>query len=353
MARRSAVPLGRACDGACVFCAQDGLERSAAGDDDVLSGLTEARSAGADAVTFVGGEPAADRRLEAFVRRARVLGFVRVGVQTNGWALAETGRAAALAEAGLTDVHLSIHGAEARVHDWHAGRAGAFDRAMQTLAAACAARLDVVVATVLTRSSFRVLAPLPRLLAARGARAWCIEVARWRGSAARRADGVVPRLSLALPFALHALDAAEALGLPAFVRGAPSCLLGPFAARAIDPGAHERRAFGEACGACPARTGCAGVDAEYLARFGEKELAACEPGARSAAHDDLRAMFVGVGETAPSIETGSVAPPPERVRVGLPVLGRPAPAKNEVSASAPKQTGEALKAILPGLFRRD
>jgi hypothetical protein len=353
MARRSAVPLGRACDGACAFCAQDGLERTAESEDDVLGRLEEARSAGVDAVTFVGGEPATDGRLEGFVRRARSLGFVRVGVQTNGWALAETGRAATLAEAGLTDVHLSIHGAEARVHDWHAGRAGAFDRAMQAFAAARGAGLEVVVATVLTRSSFRVLAPLPRLLASRGARAWCIEVARWRGSAARRADSIVPRLSLALPFALHAMDAADALGLPAFIRGAPSCLLGPFAARAIEAGPDDRRAFGEACAGCTSRAACLGMDAEYLARFGEKELAACEPVARAVGHDDLRAMFVGVGETAPPIDSASVAPPPERLRVALPVLGRPAPAKKEVSASAPKQTGEALKAILPGLFEKD
>jgi hypothetical protein len=273
-------------------------------------------------------------------------------VQTNGWALAEAGRAAALAAAGLTDVHLSVHGAEARVHDWHAGRSGAFDRAMQAMTAACAARLEVVVATVLTRSTFRVLAPMPRLLASRGARAWCIEVTRWRGSAARRADSVVPRLALALPFALHAMDAAGALGLPAFVRGAPSCLLGPFAARAIEPAADHRRSFGEACATCAARPACAGVDAEYLARFGESELASCAPAATSG-DDQLRSMFVGVGEAAPPIDGASVAPPPERVRVALPVLGRPAPARNEVPASAPKQTGDALRAILPGLFEED
>jgi hypothetical protein len=41
---------------------------------------------------------------------------------------------------------------------------------------------------------------------------------------------------------------------------------------------------------------------------------------------------------------------PERARVALPLLGRPAPAKAEVPASLPRQTGEALRNILPGLF---
>jgi len=350
MTRRWVVSLGRACDGACVFCAQEGLERGAASDGAVEEALGRGRVAGARAVTLVGGEPAADARLEALVARARALGYARVGVQTNGRALAAAGRVEALARAGLTDVHLSIHGADARVHDWHAGVAGAFDAALRTLAAARAAGLTVVVATVLTRSLFRVLAPMPRLLAARGASAWCIEVPRWRGRAAAGADRVVPRLALAMPFALHALDAAAALGLPAFVRGAPSCLLGPFAARALDDAADEPRAFGAACGSCPSRPSCAGVDPEYLARFGDAELAPCPAVARDERDAALRAPFVGAGELAPAIEPARVPPPPERARVGLPLLGRPAPARAEVPASAPKKSGDALRAILPALF---
>jgi MoaA/NifB/PqqE/SkfB family radical SAM enzyme len=297
-------------------------------------------------VTFVGGEPALDGRLEGFVTRARELGFARIGVQTNGWALAEAGRVETVARAGLTDVHLSIHGAEARVHDWHVGRAGAFDAAMRTLSAARSASLEVVVATVLTRSTFRGLAPMPRMLASRGAAAWCIEVPRWRGDAATASDRVVPRLALALPFALHAIDAAEALGLPAFVRGAPSCLLGPWASRALEG---DTRAYGAACSECASRVACAGVDAEYLARFGDGEITACALVGGDDRYAEVRAMFVGLGEVAPPSPV-VVAPSPQRARVALPLLGRPAPGKGEVTASSPKQTGDALRAIFPGLF---
>jgi len=346
MVRRSAVSLGRTCDSLCVFCAQRGLEPRTSTDAEVLRELEESRAAGSDGVTFVGGEPTLDGRLEAFVTRARKLGYARVGVQTNGWALGEPGRVDALAHAGLTDVHLSIHGAEARVHDWHVGRAGAFDAAMRAWSAARAAALEVVVATVLTRSTFRGLAPMPRWLASRGAAGWCIEVPRWRGDAATAADRVVPRLALALPFALHAIDGAEALGLPAFVRGAPSCLLGPWASRALEG---DTRDYGAACRECPSRAGCAGVDAEYLARFGDGEITACAQVARDDRYPEVRAMFVGLGEMAPPSPV-AVAPSPERARVALPLLGRPAPGKGEVSASSPKQTGDALKALFPGLF---
>jgi organic radical activating enzyme len=345
-ASRGAVAVGRACDGACVFCAQEGLAREAFDDASLDRALDEVRAIGADGVTFVGGEPALDARIEGLVGRARASGFSRVGLQTNGRALARPGRLDALVRAGLTDLHLSIHGAEARVHDWHTGVDGSFDAAMSTTAAARAAGLDVVVATVLTRSNFRVLAPMPRLLASRGVAAWCVFVARWRGRGAAHAGRVVPRLALALPFALHALDAAEGLGLPAFVHGAPACLLGPFASRLLDD---APRAYGETCARCDARTGCCGVDAEYLARFGESELTPCHAVARSRGHERLREMFVGVGEQTPPTDA-RVEPPPERARVALPILGRPVPARAEVAGGAPKQSGEALRAILPGLF---
>jgi MoaA/NifB/PqqE/SkfB family radical SAM enzyme len=343
---RVAVSLGRACDSDCVFCAQDGLPREREPDERVVAALEAAHASGARAVTFVGGEPARDNRLPAYVERARAR-FDRVGVQTNGVALAD-GSLAELRRRGLTDLHLSLHGAEAAVHDWHTQRPGSFDAASRTLSAARAAGLEVVVVSLLTRSSFRVLSNVPRMLASRGVAAWCVDVPRWRGRAATGADRVVPRLALALPFALHALDAAAKLGLPAFVRGAPRCLLGPFGARSLDV---EPRSFGPGCEGCPSRSMCAGVDAEYLQRFGPDELAPCGPmpASRSAREDALRACFVGVGEMAPPSQVAAYSTP-QRARVGLPLLGRPAPARAEVSAGAPKQSGEALRAILPGLF---
>jgi hypothetical protein len=303
---------------------------------------------GPEGITFVGGEPGIDARLESLVARAREAGHARIGVQTNGRALSAPGRIEALARAGLTDVHLSIHGPEARVHDWHTGAPGSFEAALKTMAAARATGLRVVVVTVLTRSNFRVLGTMPRLLASRGVAAWCIDVPRWRGRAQTDSDRVVPRLALALPFALHAIDAAEALGLPAFVRGAPSCLLGPFASRALPE--EEPRGFADVCATCPSQGTCTGVDAPYLARFGAGELAPCAAVARSAERSALASLFVGPGEMAALRDDVPIPPPPERARVALPVLGRPAPARAEVSASAPKQTGDALKAILPDLF---
>jgi hypothetical protein len=338
-----------ACDNACVFCGQEGLqaafppdsgERQQSFDDE----LARARRLG-EAVTFVGGEPTLDPRLVERVAQARRLGFRRIGLQTNGRRLADLQLTAELARAGLTDVHLSIHGASPEVHDYHSSVPGSFAQALAAILAASAEHVTVVATTVLTRSNCRVLAPLPRLLASRGVAAWLIAVPHAAGRAAVAFDRVVPRLGVALPFALHALDAAEGLGLPAWVQGAPACLLGPFAARTLPS---PPRAYAPACAACGARESCPGLDAAYLARFGGDELAVRDGFVRSELAPELASMFVGPGELA--VPVPAVAPAPAEARKRLPMLGKVQPARAEVAAGTERRTGEALREIFPGLF---
>jgi hypothetical protein len=345
---RATVRLLLACDNACIFCAQAGLVDgpSTAHPGEIDEALAAARAA-SDAVTFVGGEPTLDPRLSEYVARARALGFCRIGVQTNGRHLGDGDVASRLAAAGLTDVHLSIHGADAAVHDYHSGVLGSFAAALGSFSAARAAGLRVVVTTVLTRSNFRALAAVPRLLASRGASAWHLSVPHVAGRARPAFDRVVPRLGLALPFALHALEAADALALPAWLSGAPSCLLGPWAARTL---VEAPRAHGEPCARCDARSVCAGVDPAYLERFGGDELVPRSlpvPEPVSEGRRELAAMFVGVGEVFCDGTPSGVA---ELKKVSLPLLGKVKPAHGEVPSSAPRKSGESLKEILPGLF---
>jgi len=339
--QRATVRLLLECSNACIFCAQTGLPSK---ERDVSLALKEART-NADEVTFVGGEPTLDPALEERIAEARTLGFRRVGIQTNGRKLAVRSYASSLARAGLTDVHLSIHGADPAVHDYHTGVDGSLAASLAGLAASRAHHLEVVVATVVTRSNFRNLGSIPRMLGERGVAGWLLEIPRIAGRAAEGFDRVIPRLALALPFALHALEAARALGVPAWIRGAPLCVLGPFATRALE---EPTRDYGTTCEECPARASCTGVESDYLARFGEDELSKREPPQASDDAAALRAMFVGVGELA-RVER-AIEPSVGRARASLPILGKVRPARAEASPATDRKTGEALREILPDLF---
>ncbi len=299
-ASRATLQLTWRCDNACLFCAQAGLEGKGleANDRASLEARLVALRTETDELTFVGGEPTLAPALLDAVAAAREAGFWRIGLQTNGGQLDAPGFAESLARAGLTDVHVSLHGPNAALHDHLTGRQGSFQRLLAAIVAARVVGLRVVAATVLTRSGFRSLAEMPALLGARGVEAWTLRVPRVAGRLGERFERLVPRLGMALPRALQALSLARRAGLPTFIGGAPLCGLGPHAVHALP---EPTRAFARVCEGCPMRGDCPGLDPAYLARFGSGEIGPRPATARPApAPADLARVFVGTGPLAPS-----------------------------------------------------
>ena len=249
-----------------------------------------------DEISFVGGEPALDPRLPELIEQARALGFSAIGLQTNGRRLAaDRPLFDRLVSAGLRDLHLSIHAPSAEAHDYLTGRPGSFAAGLELLGRAQRAALTCVVTTVVTRSNFRELPKLAPLLKRRGVAGWLLEPVRPFGRAADGFARIVPRFGMALPWALHGLEQARRHDLSAWIRGAPLCALGPFAASALPDEAHS---YDGPCTNCPARARCPGVDPHYLEVFGAQELSPrpARPQARfDAGRARLMRMFVGIG----------------------------------------------------------
>jgi organic radical activating enzyme len=315
--RRAALRLTYACDNACVFCAQAGIDAPALSDPFAeLAELAEDH----DEISFVGGEPALDPRLPELITRARELGFSAIGLQTNARRLAaEPDCFDRLIAAGLDDLHLSIHAASPEAHDYHTGRSGSFAACFEVLARAQRAAVTVVASTVITRSNFRELAKLPPVLKRRGIAAWLLEPVRPYGRAADGFARVVPRFGMALPWALHALEQARRHDLSAWIRGAPLCALGPFAASALPDersGSRPGEWFPAPCVECPARERCGGVDPAYVEVFGSAELSP-RPARALTNFDEGRAqlmrMFVGIGprvDRPPQLRSPTTEPEP-------------------------------------------
>ncbi len=314
--------LSLACTNRCLFCAQHGLEQSA-GEDAVESiyARIDAGRAKTNEITLTGGEPSSLLNLGEIIAYARSAGFKKIGLQTNGSGLSHS-VLKELAEAGLSDLHLSLHGATAEVHDYHVGVPGAFARILAVFKSAASLGVVVVVSTVLTRSNSRVLSGLPRLLQQHRVRAWMLRVVRVSGRAAQRFDATVPRLGMVLPSALHAMSVAQRHRLAAFIDGAPLCLLGPFANRAIagDGGG----SYAESCSSCSVRARCPGFDSHYLERFSGEEAAPRNAPSQVAelgsGGQNLLRMFVGIGEQARIPVRSHTAKAHREARHALPVL---------------------------------
>jgi hypothetical protein len=170
-----------------------------------------------------------------------------------------------------TDLCLAIHGPTAACHELH-GAPGSFAAAVGALAGARAQGRRVWVASWLTRSSCRSLVGLAELLVGYGVAGWAIAWPRVHEAAGEGVARTVPRLGIAVPHALRAVERATRRGLRTVVVGVPSCALGPFAAQGLRVG--EAGTFVGACEGCPSRVGCAGIEPWYLDRFGAQELRA-------------------------------------------------------------------------------
>ena len=342
---RAVLRLSLRCDNACRFCAQAGAPEDAIDLAGARAQL-EALRTEHDEITFVGGEPTLVEDLPELVAHARSLRYSAVGLQTHGGALADPARREALVDAGVTDVHLSIHGASAEAHDFHTDRPGSFQRALAAARGLRTCRVPFVVTSVVTRSSARGLDALAGLLVELGASAWTIAWPEIAGRAVAAFDRTIPRFGVAVPFVLHAAAIAMRRRLPVALAGFPHCTLGPLAR--LDLPARPR-GFAPPCDGCAARPGCPGVAPQYALRFGSGELHPREAGvAASAMPAALARMFVGPGPLALGVHP-TAAPSPAAARASLPILGRPAPARAEVRGK-PRQSFDALRELFPDLF---
>lgn len=210
------VELGFHCDNSCVFCAQGVLrDKEPARSFAARAAEVDAAPKG-EALAFVGGEPALVDELGELVERARQRGAPRVVVQTNARRLASAGIAEGLARAGVTSLDVSLHGDSEQVHDYHTGVAGSFRQTVLGIRRARAARLELGVSTVVTRSNFRHLAGIVRVAHTLGARAVRFVLARPLGAARVGSSRLVPARRMVWPHVARARELAKTLGLAFF-----------------------------------------------------------------------------------------------------------------------------------------
>jgi MoaA/NifB/PqqE/SkfB family radical SAM enzyme len=204
--------VGYACNNACCFCAQGDRRLYL---DDARDLIAEARAAGADggAIAVVGGEPTLHPALFDIVRAAREAGATGVIVQTNGRRLAYAAFARGLVEAGATGVDVSLHGSSAGMHEYHTRVAGSFAQTVSGIGQAAAVGLRVGVTVVVTRSNYRHLAELARLVRGSGAHALHLTAVQPFGGALANRRRLLPPPALVSPWLAESLRVARALGL--------------------------------------------------------------------------------------------------------------------------------------------
>ncbi len=130
-----AIDLGGRCGSRCSFCFTEWIRDEPGLSPSLVLEILDlvATIDTAHTVVFTGGEPTLRRDLVDLFRAARERGLTDLGLQTNGHRLAKPAYLAALSDAGMTRVLLSIHGATAETHTAITGVPASFGLATRAL----------------------------------------------------------------------------------------------------------------------------------------------------------------------------------------------------------------------------
>ena len=222
------------------------------------------------------------------IEASRQAGMTTVALVTNGRMFCYPDFARRTVDAGMTHALVSVYGPTARVHESITRTPGSFEQTIQGLRELLGyPQLTVMTNSVITKKNYRYLPQMVELLAGVGVRNINMSFVQIIGAADRYSEALVPRIDDVLVPLREAVDLGVSMGLNMGIGGLPYCVLKGYehhfgvddltTIANADPGDNitERSPYtkADACRRCAYNAVCLGMQEEYLARYGEGELA--------------------------------------------------------------------------------
>ncbi len=200
--------LGDACNARCVFCCAKDLQEKAVWLPESLirERIDKWASEGAWLVTFSGGEVTLYPGLEKISAYAKKRGFKSVQILTNGLKLRDYDYVRRLADAGIDEVKISLHGTDAATHDWLMQVPGAFDNAFIATENLNRAGIKASFNFAVTSRNYMQMPLFARLAGSRlGVTGFCFMFSFYSGGMLEEAGGLGVKYSAAVPYLRLAL----------------------------------------------------------------------------------------------------------------------------------------------------
>lgn len=218
--------VGFSCNNRCLFCVQgDKRARYAPRELDDLRTVLRHERARVRSVVFTGGEPTVRRELPELVAYARELGYERIQIQTNGRMFAHLGFARRLVECGANEFSPALHGHVAALHDYLTAAPGAFAQTVSGIRNLKSLGQLVLTNTVVTRSNYRHVPEIARLLVALGVDQFQLAFVHPVGTAETEYHRIVPRMDLAAPYLVEGLRVGVQARRRCMTEAVPPCVL--------------------------------------------------------------------------------------------------------------------------------
>ncbi|MFA6316978.1 MAG: radical SAM protein, partial [Elusimicrobiota bacterium] len=292
--QRIDLKVGFQCNNYCQFCVQgDKRERLPAKPlPELLKALEDGRSSGADGVVFTGGEPTLHPDILALVGKAKALGYRNIQLQSNGRSFCYPGRVAKLVDAGANEFGPSLHGPRPEVHDFLTGAPGSFLQTVAGMKNVKKLGCRLITNSVVTKSNYRDLPDLARLLVSLGVDQYQFAFMHMTGRAGQNKAWLTARKTIIEPWIKKGLDVGIKAGRIVMTEAIPYCFMSgyeDYVAEKIIPRTkiydadaviedftdvrrNEGKAKGPKCPECRYFSVCEGPWREYPELFGWDEF---------------------------------------------------------------------------------
>jgi MoaA/NifB/PqqE/SkfB family radical SAM enzyme len=290
--KKADIKVGYSCNNHCKFCVQ-GRKRENLPDlttKEIKKILKKAKE-DCRGIIFTGGEASIRSDFLELANYAKSLEFDQIQVQTNGRMFAYKKFCEEVIAAGINEFGLALHGHIPQLHNYLTA-SESFYQVIQGIKNLKELGQVVLANTVITKSNYRHLPEIAKLLVFLGVDQFQFAFVHALGSAKENSLSIVPRMSMVIPYVKKGLDIGIKTGIKVMTEAIPYCLLDEYkdyAAENIIPSTKifdldegiidfdkvrpmKAKAKGENCKECRYFTSCEGNWREYPQKFGWGEF---------------------------------------------------------------------------------
>jgi MoaA/NifB/PqqE/SkfB family radical SAM enzyme len=205
--KRADIKVSFSCNNHCLFCVQ-GKKREQIRDKTCQEIKREMKQAIKDcqSIVLTGGEATIRPDFLEIVKFAKKLGFGTIQIQTNGRMFAYREFCEKTIKAGANQFAPAVHGHIAELHDYLTAAKGSFEQTTKGIMNLKQLGQKVITNTVVTKSNYRHLPEIAKLLNNLGVDQYQFAFVHPAGSAASNFESIVPRLTLVEPYIKKGLD---------------------------------------------------------------------------------------------------------------------------------------------------
>ena len=297
--KKTVIIIGYACNNRCRFCI--GENKRALHNKttkEIMQEMVDAKKRGTTYIEFIGGETTIRQDAVELIKFAKELGFKTINMATNGRMFSYLEYVKKIINAGLTDIIFSIHGHNAKIHDYLTQSKGSFNQLLKGLNNFKKLGFKKIGSnTTIVKDNYKYIHQIGKFIFDQGIRnSEFIFVDSSYGAAYENFNEMVPKISEAAPYIRKCLDIGKKNKVPHWhIRYVPLCYfqnyldqiselqeVNTFKTEHLAPDfenfdvENSRKIIGrektKKCKGCKLFNSCEGIWKEYIKHYGDKEL---------------------------------------------------------------------------------